>query len=361
MSNVAASLTLNTDPSTNPKIKDDSDDSLMYAHGSTVDADGREVPAIAPGPPESAVDYYMNLQGIQNLMGVISDAHDTALPYVALINPTSANPSPPPTTFPLSATHILMICLPPTILLPLVPGFVVSWILFAVGVLPTIIFHPSLTTDSLKRFLDSVTRGRRYWRAKAERWVLTDRLDDRIANSEIREVNVWEHERLDPVWAATARATLESASKDPSKPQKTVMAPPRAAWSASHLKAADKQPWVRTIPLVPQDSLWKDDATPLEHVEDGDEVALEKRGSDGKVALLLIKGWSFVPGEEWRVDLAGQWSPVGVDEDGWVYSDDEWHTVYPEPLVRTIGPGGAVNTIIMTTRRRQWWRRVVHG
>jgi hypothetical protein len=211
-----------------------------------------------------------------------------------------------------------MLCLPPTILLPLVPAFIVSWILFAAGVLPTIIFHPSLTSDSLKGFVDSVTRGRRYWRAKAERWVLTDRLDDRIANSEIREVNVWEHERLDPVWAANAKTTLESASKDPLKVPKAVMAPPRAAWSASHLKAADKQAWVRTIPLIPQDSLWKDDASPLEHVENGDDVGREKRASNGKVALLLVKGWSFVPGEEWRVDLAGQWSPVGVDEGGFL-------------------------------------------
>ncbi len=45
-----------------------------------------------------------------------------------------------------------------------------------------------------------------------------------------------------------------------------------------------------------------------------EELALEKRATTGKVALLLTKGWSFVPGEEWRVDLAGQWSPVGVDE-----------------------------------------------
>jgi hypothetical protein len=160
----------------------------------------------------------------------------------------------------------------------------------------------------------------RYWRAKAERWVLTDRLDDRIASSEIREVNVWEHQRLDPTWLVNAMSNLENATKDPTKAARQVVVPPPSppppsAWSSSYLRVSDRQPWVRTIPLHPQESLWKDDASPLaRHGGYDEDAALEKRASTGKVALLLTKGWSFVPGEEWRVDLAGQWSPVAVDE-----------------------------------------------
>ncbi len=72
VSDIAASLAVDKDGSVNPKAKDETDESILYtAHGSTVDADGKEVPAAPPGTAESAVDYYMNLQGIQNLMGVV--------------------------------------------------------------------------------------------------------------------------------------------------------------------------------------------------------------------------------------------------------------------------------------------------
>ncbi len=83
---LAATLTQNTRGSSDPAAgigggsggaaRDDGDDgpgtaAAILPHGSTVDIDGREVPAAPPGVAESAVDYYMNLQGIQNLMGVV--------------------------------------------------------------------------------------------------------------------------------------------------------------------------------------------------------------------------------------------------------------------------------------------------
>ena len=46
-------------------------DERTVAHGSAVDSSGREVQAVTGGPPESGVDYYMNLQGIQNFMGLL--------------------------------------------------------------------------------------------------------------------------------------------------------------------------------------------------------------------------------------------------------------------------------------------------
>lgn len=254
-----------------------------------------------------------------------------------------------------------MLCLPPTLALPLAPGPVIAWTLFLAGVAPCVVFHPALTAERVRWAVDALgggvgegkgaggagagggdgqSQGRlwRYWRARAERWVLTDRLDDRIASSEIREVHVWEHERVERAWAerwverrgaAAAAAQSERARGGPAAVP-AVEAPPAGVWSAAHLTAADRQPWVRTIPLDAE-SLWKDDAdavavgsapgrgrtSPLAAMHSDEDVALEAHGTNGRVALLLQREWSFVPGDEWRVDFAGGWSPVGVDEGGW--------------------------------------------
>ncbi|KAJ9112638.1 hypothetical protein QFC19_000658 [Naganishia cerealis] len=71
---IGASLTANSDPGVNPAARNDAhgDHSVEgKAHGSTVDTDGNVIPAVSAGVPESGVDYYMNLQGIQNLMGLV--------------------------------------------------------------------------------------------------------------------------------------------------------------------------------------------------------------------------------------------------------------------------------------------------
>jgi hypothetical protein len=71
---LGASLTANADPAVNPAARNDAhgDHSTEgKAHGSTVDTDGNVIPAVSAGVPESGVDYYMNLQGIQNLMGLV--------------------------------------------------------------------------------------------------------------------------------------------------------------------------------------------------------------------------------------------------------------------------------------------------
>ena len=75
---IAATLTQNNDPAVNSKSRTDIDhhgagnkgEEKGYS-GSAVDANGREIPAVSGGPPESGVDYYMNLQGIQNFMGLL--------------------------------------------------------------------------------------------------------------------------------------------------------------------------------------------------------------------------------------------------------------------------------------------------
>jgi hypothetical protein len=73
-SSLAASLTQNSDPSVNPKarsdVRTDTNNRDPEKHTTAVDAQGREIQAIS-GQPESGVDYYLNLQGIQNFMALL--------------------------------------------------------------------------------------------------------------------------------------------------------------------------------------------------------------------------------------------------------------------------------------------------
>lgn len=82
---IAATLTSNTDASVNPKNRVSGSGGEQDGHGHghfgeegegkpgghTVDPTGREIPSAPPGSADSGVDYLMNLQGIQNLMGVM--------------------------------------------------------------------------------------------------------------------------------------------------------------------------------------------------------------------------------------------------------------------------------------------------
>lgn len=156
-----------------------------------------------------------------------------------MVSPNLVATAPPPTTFPLSATHLLMLLLPPTLLLPILPSRLIPFLLLPLGILPPVIFHPAFIYAALwsQGFL-SPSRLK-HWRAKAERWVLTDRLDDAIAQAEIREVRVWENERLDPNWKPEPmRATTDvdaTATQDPLIPSET-------SWSSRFLKSAERRP-----------------------------------------------------------------------------------------------------------------------
>lgn len=261
-----------------------------------------------------------------------------------MISPNLVTTAPPPTTFPLSATHLLMLLLPPTLLLPILPSRFIPFLLLPLGIVPPIIFHPAFIYAALwgQGFL-SPSRIK-HWRAKAERWVLTDRLDDAIAQAEIREVRVWENERLDPNWKPESMVK-PVAGADPNATLDPLI-PAEPSWSSRFLKSSERRPWVRVLPRNPAHGLWSE-ALP--------STSPTHSPADGRVALSLIPGWSFVPGEEWRVDLAADWSTSECDEAGWVYCDDSWENARAAPVVVRV-PDGVVP--IHTTRRRQWWRRV---
>jgi hypothetical protein len=36
-------------------------------------------------------------------------------------------------------------------------------------------------------------------------------------------------------------------------------------------------------------------------------------------------------GDDWRIDWVGQWSPIGVDAEGFLYTDSDWQGPSPYP------------------------------
>lgn len=54
--------------------------------------------------------------------------------------------------------------------------------------------------------------------------------------------------------------------------------------------------------------------------------------------MKLEPGWEWIPGDEWRIDWGGRWSAVGVDDEGYVYTDSSWQ----KPASYAYGHGGGV-------------------
>lgn len=127
------------------------------------------------------------------------------------------------------------------------------------------------------------------------RLMLTDSLPDRIGRSTISEVEVWENERLDPVIALTK--VIPGTAVSP------------GSWSQRFLRAGERMPWVK---IRDEGSIWGRDGA----VGPDGQIASSGDGaadSKGKREQELRDGWKWVPGEEWRVDVSGLWSDVGVD------------------------------------------------
>lgn len=238
-------------------------------------------------------------------------------------------------------------------------------------------------------------------RAWLEDLALTDQLTDELGRKTVGRVEVWENERLDPGVASKKEA------------------PGREGWSSKHLRAGERKPWIKVrgegalwLPEEGESSAMQRDGQGGSASTDGSEYRgregdKDKEGKDREgqkeMGLALNAGWSWIPGEEWRVDVGGLWalSTPGTgdsasrggsgggarsDEDGWVYTDDSWQNpsrrantdASPDPGGTGLGIGAALGgqgkgqgqgqgkdgmpqlALRRVTRRRMWWRRVYY-
>lgn len=211
-----------------------------------------------------------------------SDGYDYLAPKLTVLN----TPTTTPTTFPITTTHLILVLLPPTLLLPLLPPWAISYLILALGLAPPLFFHPNLTPAilSLPRH-PAVLRARQ----RLERLVVIDSLDNEMGRKPTSQVEVWENERLDPAVAL----------KSPATP---------SVWGSRFLRSGERAPWVK---VYGEGSKWKPTG---QGRQAGTGIAGDEKADDGsEVVLALEDGWAFLPSEGWRVDVCGLWSPVGSD------------------------------------------------
>lgn len=211
---------------------------------------------------------------------VSSDAYDEIYPIVNSL----LHPSKSPTTLPLTPTHLLLVLIPPSLLLPLTPSYLLPYLLLPLGWAPPLAFHPNLVP-----FLAALPSHPvlRQLQSTLTRLMLTDALPDNIGRAKLAEVEVWENERLDPA------ITIKTHPANPLPP---------GSWSQRFLRAGERMPWVKIRDVG---AVW---AAPIQGEAEG-----EASKSAGRNVPDLMEGWKWVPGEEWRVDVSGLWSDVGVD------------------------------------------------
>ncbi|KAE9408928.1 hypothetical protein BT96DRAFT_1013085 [Gymnopus androsaceus JB14] len=384
-----------------------------------------ETPLPAP-IAEDSVDWQANIQAIQNLMGAYADVHIATTPYLSHLslspnNPQISKPGPKsPYTLPLLT--FLILTLPPSVFLVTSAYFPARLTCFICGAGPVLLLSPELRrwfsqAMSILSYLhlplpdpvypsiilpipspfrslasrlfglslphqltidpSSFSLARKRVKLRVQRLIDDNNLSDEVWNSEMREVELWENERLDPganpmspssgslISPTTSRIGSPTTyskrlsvdeSGAPAAPQTPARPPPlpmhqrsrstffgstslNGGWSKAHLRPNERSAWTRG--------------------RDGwSGVAGSGHENDGTVSNLtfsLAPCWEFVPTEGWRADLIGDWvkekgdegDPVlGADENGWVYTNDVW--LVPANHVYS----GAV------TRRRRWVRRI---
>ncbi|KAJ3876685.1 integral peroxisomal membrane peroxin-domain-containing protein [Lentinula edodes] len=290
-----------------------------------------------PAPvAEDSVDWQANIQAIQNLMGLYADIHIAITPYLShlSLSPNDPQISKPKSPYTLPILTVLILTFPILVFLVTSTIFPARLVCFVCGAGPVLFLNPQLrqwTSDtiSLLTYLQSSLPDSR---------ILDDNnLSNDAWISEMREVELWENERLDPGITAISATFFGTAP------------PSNGGWSKIHLKSNDRAPWTRG--------------------RDGwSGVAGSGGDSDGTVSsnltFSLAPNWEFVPTEDWRADLVGDWiregwvndededgtqttrSVLGADESGWVYTNDVW--LVPADHAYS----GAV------TRRRRWVRRI---
>ncbi|KIK69717.1 hypothetical protein GYMLUDRAFT_34116 [Collybiopsis luxurians FD-317 M1] len=368
---------------------------------------------------EESVDWQANIQAIQNLMGFYADLHTALVPYLAHLSLSPNNPQlfKPKSPYTLPLLTILTLTLPLSILLVTSTFFPTRLVCFLCGAGPVFslnpevrrwlseiltlftylrpdVLYPSIQLPippiirkvssrlfhislSLQIVIDaySIALLRKRFKMWLQRSIDDNNLSDEVWNSEMREVELWENERLNPGVNPTppstgittsptaARIALPALtdSKEERKMNQTPARPPlpqqhqrsrssffgsssTSGWSKSHLKSNERVAWTRG----------RDGWSGVVGLgNDGD-------GTVSNLTFSLAPNWEFVPTEGWRADLVGFWvkekgddddegmvrSVLGADENGWVYTNDVW--LVPADHAYS----GAV------TRRRRWVRRI---
>ena len=300
-------------------------------------------PPLEPRPvKENELKYLMHLRDIQNMMRLIIDSYDGLAPLVKYVNWSDMS----------RTRRLFQAAIFATVLLYFVGPYVpLRLTLLVVGELALIAHHPWVA-PSIAAMHKSTSKGPGALRRMQRKRRLHQRLHDVLEEDGLpesvwqrgfRDVELFENQRL--------HATKRGAAAD--------------AWSSLTLVGDDRRPW----------TCGSDGWT------SADENHNAVESSPEHVPYTLEPGWEWIEGDSWRIDWGGAWSIVGVDDEGFVYTDNSWR--HPAPyaygsdktapsqptrfsdLLETDDDETSTDTeddaprFYAVTRRRRWLRRAV--
>ncbi|WFD41951.1 hypothetical protein MPSI1_000589 [Malassezia psittaci] len=250
-----------------------------------------EEPRNAPIEPhpvtEGEMQYFYNMRDIQNMMRLIIDGYDHIAPLVKYLNWSNV-----PRTLRLLQASVaaMIITFFIGVYIPVRPT------LFLLGEAVLIMNHPWVkpSIDAMhKHFNSGSAAQKRILRKRRMMQRISDLLDeDRLPES------VWEKGWRD--FELYENQRFRSSSKRGRGAEDRL-------WNASSLQASERRPWTRA----------------------SDGFSGDKDKISDKQTYQLEKGWEWIDGDDWRIDWGGSWSSVGVDENGFLYTDDSWRNPAP--------------------------------
>ncbi|KAL9936143.1 hypothetical protein V8E36_004985 [Tilletia maclaganii] len=271
-------------------------------------SESKALPPVLPElPHEGSMQYYENVRDIQNMMGMVSDAYDGIYPIMPYINWSSYN-------FTLVLMQVAIVASVALFFLgpyvPLQPVLLIGG--EALFMLTHPYFHPAASTIAQRVAASEegklMARKNRALLRKVQELLDLDRLSDEVWERGWKNVEMFENQRWMPL-SSTAAHRVTSASDGNFGAEGT--------WSGHNLRQGDRRPWTKG--------------------QDGWASASEVPGGTGwsvdisKVAASPGEGWTWVDGDDWRIDWLAAWSEVGADEEGFVYTDSSWQRPSAEP------------------------------
>lgn len=234
--------------------------SYPYASSPSPSSPASETPPIPTQPPaEGTAAWQANLQGIQNLMGFVSDITTLAQPYTyhLTLSPHHLTPSTtnistyasPTTRSPYTPVilTLLIITFFPLLIIIHLPTFPTRQVALFAGLTPFMITHPTIQKLAptllhyaqtsipilITRYEGLISRidpSLTTWihmplRTILERLIDNDRLPDEIWRAEMREVELFENERYEGGSVPVTESTGQGWSKTNLRPGE------RSAWT----------------------------------------------------------------------------------------------------------------------------------
>ncbi|KAK9893719.1 hypothetical protein P389DRAFT_191299 [Cystobasidium minutum MCA 4210] len=309
-----------------------------YQESSTV-----KPPPSGQPPTEGSVDYFQNLQNIQELMGRVADMTDAGRQLVPYFNWSNRRFSLVMLQL-ASATFILTA----TLLFFFHSQIDMRYVFLSCGEMALLASHP-LSQSALADLSSAPSTKLRLIKLKAlgAQVLQDDALPDSIVmpnekgeNQIIKEIVVYENERR----------SLDGS------------------WSTDVLKLEDWKPW--EVLLDNQEYVSKSNAsgnntrtlnTSTSSTRSDDSSASPSREAVKLETITPPRGYIWIPEEDWKIDLLGIWTADAypeagksgyVDSDGWASVDADGNLLTP-PAV----PGTSNSTAAI--RKRRWFRRIV--